>query len=160
MNEPSLDTTTFFSLGSAEGPEENIEEDAGDGARDGACVGACVEPAGACASDAPSASAHVMCPQRDGRPARRPRASTTGWLDEAVRPRLFTPPVGRSAAQAHSTAPDGAGQPLPHQVRARMERALGGDLSSARVHMGAASPVEDERAVAIAHVLTRLGVRQ
>lgn len=141
MSEPSLDTTTLISrLCGSTGPQEEAH----------------VEPVDPYEDTSP----HVTCAQREGRPPRRIRATTATWLDEAIRPRLFTPPPSRSAVQAHSTAPDGAGQPLPHHVRARMERALGGDLSSARVHMGEPQPAQDERAIAIAQVLMRLGVRQ
>jgi hypothetical protein len=84
-----------------------------------------------------------------------PRRSTS-WLDAALRPPAFRPPPSRSAVQAHSTAPDGVGEPLPLRVRARMERALGGDLSNARVHIRP-SPAEDERALQISTVLGRLG---
>lgn len=101
------------------------------------------------------AAPHPAYFAREGRPARRAHRAQ-GWLDEALRPRVFTPPTSRSAVQAHSTGPDEAGQPLPQRVRARMERALGGDLSSARVHMQAACPADDERALAIAKVLARL----
>lgn len=88
-------------------------------------------------------------------PAQAPRRRAA-WMDEAHRPRVFTPPPSRSAVQAHRTTPDVAGQPLPPRARARLERALGGDLSSARVHMQSAARGEDERAIAVAQVLTRL----
>lgn len=90
-------------------------------------------------------------------PAQAPRrAGGAAWMDEAHRPRVFTPPPSRSAVQAHRTTADVAGQPLPPRARARLERALGGDLSSARVHMQSAARGEDERAIAVAQVLTRL----
>lgn len=87
----------------------------------------------------------------DGAAAPR-RAS---WMDDELRPRVFTPPPSRSAVQAHRTTADTAGQPLPPRVQARMERALGGDLSRARVHMQPV-PADDERALAVTQVLARL----
>lgn len=83
-------------------------------------------------------------------PARR-----VSWMDDELRPRVFTPPPSRSAVQAHRTTADGVGHPLPPRVQARMERALGGDLSRARVHIQSA-PAEDERAIAVTQVLARL----
>lgn len=84
------------------------------------------------------------------------RVRRASWMDDELRPRVFTPPPSRSAVQSHRTTADAAGQPLPPRARARMERALGGDLSRARVHMQSAVPGDDERELAVTRVLARL----
>lgn len=98
--------------------------------------------------DEPSGEGPCACPSHQP-----PRRLT--WMDDELRPRVFTPPPSRSAVQAHRTTADGVGHPLPPRVQARMERALGGDLSRARVHIQSAA-AEDERAIAVTQVLARL----
>lgn len=66
---------------------------------------------------------------------------TAQWMNVALRPDLHSLPVqrksdGEGRAHTSSLPTSGGGQPLPEDVRAKMEGAFGTDFSGVRIHQG------------------------
>ena len=74
--------------------------------------------------------------------ARSERAELTArWIDTAIRPDLYPPPVQRKRAGTESDTTTssqvgGSGQAMPENVQAKMEHAFGSDFSGVRIHEG------------------------
>ena len=81
-------------------------------------------------------------PARATELARSEQAEMTAqWVNTAMRPDIYPPPVQRKAAaaaaeHAPSRPASGSGYPLPEDVRAKMEGSFGTDFSAVRLHEG------------------------